>query len=79
MSCHPKHTEGNIPFSLALRIISAVSDADTGEQYLQELVVHLKNQHYSVKLIENGKNGRNFNVGDTIGTHIDILPFVNHL
>lgn len=53
-SCHPKHTRFNIPYNLARRICTIVTDAKTRNQRLEELVLFLKRRNYPTKLIMNG-------------------------
>lgn len=53
-SCHPKHTKTNIPFCLASRVVTIVSDTNQQEMRLAELKQFLKKQNYPDKLIENG-------------------------
>ena len=53
-SCHPKHTKLNIPFSLASRIVTIVTDKTLQTQRLDELFTYLKHQGYPEELIHNG-------------------------
>ena len=53
-SCHPRHTRINIPFNLAKRITSIVSDPNTMETRFQELRHTLRNKNYPRNLIERG-------------------------
>ena len=53
-SCHPKHTKQNIPFSLARRLCSIISNNETLNIRLQELKGFLLLQKYPVTLIDNG-------------------------
>ena len=53
-SCHPKHTKVNVPFSLASRIVTIVTDKKLQTQRLDELFTYLKHQGYLEKLIHNG-------------------------
>ncbi|XP_071122593.1 uncharacterized protein [Mytilus edulis] len=53
-SCHPSHTKRNIPFCLARRVCTIVSDDFTKELRLNELKVFLKEQNYPNPLIEKG-------------------------
>lgn len=45
-SCQPKHNKLNISFSLASCIRTIVFDEKTREQFLCELSVYLRKQHY---------------------------------
>ena len=51
-SCHPSHTKRNIPFNLARRICTIVSENDTKKKRLYELKIFLKRQHYPEGLID---------------------------
>lgn len=53
-SCHPKHTKLNIPFNLARRICTIVSDPDTLKIRLSELVTVLLRRKYPVEVINSG-------------------------
>ena len=55
-SCHPKHTKISIPFSLARRLKTIVSNPVTLETRFQELTEFLKKQKYPPSLIEGGIN-----------------------
>ena len=50
-SCHPTHTKRNIPYNLARRICSIVTDENIRNQRLEELNVFLSAQKYPEKLI----------------------------
>ena len=50
-SCHPTHTKRNIPYNLARRICSIVTDENIRNQRLEELNVFLSAQNYPEKLI----------------------------
>lgn len=53
-SCHPRHTKTNIPFNLARRICTIVSEQNTRNFRLQELKNTLIDRHYPAQLIEDG-------------------------
>ena len=53
-SCHPKHTKRNIPYCLARRICTIVSQTNTRDQRLDELKIFLKHQHYPDQIITKG-------------------------
>ena len=53
-SCHPSHIKRNIPFCLARRLCTIVSDMDTRNLRLEELRVYLKKQNYPISLINAG-------------------------
>lgn len=53
-SCHPKHTKQNIPFSLARRLCTIISNRDVLHLRLNELNKFLASLKYPQKLIENG-------------------------
>ena len=53
-SCHPKHTKISIPFSLARRLKTIVSNPVTLEIRFKELTEFLKKQKYPPSLIEGG-------------------------
>jgi len=50
-SCHPKHTKCNIPFNLARRICTIVSNIELRDTRLQQLSLVLKERHYPSPLI----------------------------
>ncbi|MEW8548114.1 MAG: hypothetical protein AB2693_31815, partial [Candidatus Thiodiazotropha sp.] len=52
-SCHPNHTKRSIPYNLARRICTIVSDRATRDIRLGELKQYLRERHYPVDLIEN--------------------------
>ena len=53
-SNHSKHIKTNIPFNLASRIITIVSNSDVINARLNELRYFLKSQHYPDKVIDSG-------------------------
>ena len=50
--CHPKHTRNSIPYNLARRLKTIVSDEDTLNIRLGDLKKYLLKRKYPVKLIE---------------------------
>ncbi|XP_062606683.1 uncharacterized protein LOC134268439, partial [Saccostrea cucullata] len=55
-SCHPSHTKRNIPYNMARRICTIVTDSSLRLKRLQELKQHLTRQNYPMNLIEDGIN-----------------------
>ena len=53
-SCHPKHTKNNIPYNLARRICSIVSEESNREKRLCELKAYLLQRGYPINVIRNG-------------------------
>ena len=53
-SCHPKHTKVNIPFNLARRICTIVSDPNTLSFHLKELVKTLTERKYPIQVVHSG-------------------------
>ena len=53
-SCHPKHTETNVPYCLARRICSIVSDEERRKKRLLELEEFLERQNYHRNVILKG-------------------------
>lgn len=53
-SCHPKHNKNNIPYCLARRICSIVSDPEIKTKRLNELEEFLNRQNYPKKIIMKG-------------------------
>ena len=53
-SSHPIHVKQSIPYNLARRICTIVSDEETRNQRLDELKTYLINQQYPYKLVEDG-------------------------
>ena len=53
-SCHPRHTKINIPYNLARRICTIVSEKNTRDLRLLELKNTLLERHYPVQLINDG-------------------------
>ena len=81
-SCHPKHTKTSIPYNLARRICTIVSDQDTQKRRLSELRTSLQKRNYPDTLITEGfKNAtsipRNILLTTTEKKTEDILPYVS--
>lgn len=55
-SCHPSHTKRNIPYSLARRICTIVSEHNTKLKRLHELSIFLAKQGYPEGLIKDSIN-----------------------
>ena len=53
-SCHPSHTKRNIPFNLARRICTIVTDQTLRSRRLEELKRYLLQQNYPLNLINAG-------------------------
>ena len=53
-SCHPSHTKRNIPYNMARRICTIITDSTLRKQRLDELKIHLTRQHYPENLIDAG-------------------------
>ena len=53
-SCHPRHCKINVPYNLARRICTIVSDVDIRKKRLSELKVMLKAREYPETVIQNG-------------------------
>jgi hypothetical protein len=53
-SCHPKHTKISIPFSLARRLRTIISDEKTFQKRTDELLGYLNKQNYPKSLIQAG-------------------------
>lgn len=53
-SCHPHHTKVNIPFNLARRICTIVSEYQTRTTRLKSLKQDLEKRGYPVNIIDNG-------------------------
>ena len=51
-SCHPKHTRNSIPYNLARRLKTIVSDEGTLNNRLSDLKMYLLKRKYPLKLIE---------------------------
>lgn len=82
-SCHPRHTKRAIPYNLARRICTIVSDEKKRNQRLEEMKKYLRNQGYPIKLIEDGiMKAKNLDRKQLINppspdvTTQEILPFV---
>ena len=80
-SNHPKHVKVNIPYNLALRLRTIISDDDTLSHRLHELRTYLISQNYPSGLISYGFNkalnkNRNELLNSPPRTRNSILPFV---
>ncbi|XP_062609924.1 uncharacterized protein LOC134271725 [Saccostrea cucullata] len=53
-SSHPRHIKRAIPYNLARRICTIVSEEETRNQRLDELKIFLTDQHYPLSLINDG-------------------------
>ena len=53
-SCHPRHTKINIPFNLARRLRTIVSERQVLQRRVQKLKSFLIKQHYPEQIIEHG-------------------------
>jgi len=53
-SCHPKHTKANVPFSLARRVCTIVSDRNVLKSRLIELYDILIKRDYPIQIIKTG-------------------------
>ena len=53
-SSHPRHVKRSIPYNLARRIFTVVSDEETRNQRLDELKKFVIKQQYPYKLVEDG-------------------------
>ena len=53
-SCHPTHTKVNIPFSLARRICTIVSDISVRNVRLKELASSLVDRKYPIQVVKTG-------------------------
>ena len=82
-SCHPKHTRTNIPFNLARRICTIVSNLETRNNRLTELQEILIERKYPRTLIDNGiARAKAIDIQelrrpkDTLDT-VNVLPYVS--
>ena len=53
-SCHPRHTKVNIPYNLAHRLRTIVSEENVLQRRMQELETFLRKQNYPAKIVEKG-------------------------
>ena len=53
-SCHPRHTKINIPYDLARRLRTIISEAKVLEKRIRELNSFLSKQNYPKQIIEHG-------------------------
>ncbi|XP_062612861.1 uncharacterized protein LOC134274600 [Saccostrea cucullata] len=82
-SCHPSHTKRSIPYNLARRICTIVSDKEIRDKRLSELKTFLLQQYYPMGIIEDGikeaiKLNREYLINPTRSQTSDlkILPLV---
>ena len=84
-SCHPKHKKTSVPYNLARRICTIVSDQDTQQRRLSELRIFLQKRNYPDTLITEGFKKtilytsipRNLLLTTTEKKTEDILPYVS--
>ena len=83
-SCHPSHTKRNIPYNLARRICTIVSEPATLKTRLTELSNFLLECNYPKSLIENGiRKAQEIpqnvlrNVGNSIENETEKIPFIS--
>ena len=81
-SCHPKHTKTSIPYNLARRICTIVSDQGTQQRRLSELRISLQKRNYPDTLIIKGFKKatsipRNLLLTITEKKTEEILPYVS--
>ena len=55
-SCHPRHTKVNIPYNLARRLRTIVSEEHVVQTRMKELKAFLIKQKYPIQIIEHGIN-----------------------
>lgn len=81
-SCHPTHTKRNIPFCLARKICTVVSNIVDRDEKLAELSQFLMKQRYPRTLIENAlERAKSIPIAELRATHDvevqnDKIPFV---
>ena len=51
-SCHPRHTKINIPYNLARRLRTIISEEKVLEKRMRELMSFLSKQNYPEQIIE---------------------------
>lgn len=81
-SCHPRHIKNNVPYNLARRVCTIVSDPVLKSERLKELKYHLTRQAYPNAVIEYGiKKAMNIPIADlrrpTQKDKENLLPFVS--
>ena len=82
-SCHPRHTKRTIPFNLARRMCTIVSENELRKKRLDELQKMLIERKYPVELVRSGIDKANqIPITElrkkTDDNHIqDIIPFVH--
>ena len=80
-SCHPKHTKTSIPYNLARRICTIVSDKNTQQKWLLELRISLQKRNYPDTVINEGFKKatsipRNLLLTTKEKEEEDVLPYV---
>ncbi len=81
-SCHPRHTKTSIPFSLARRLKTIISDDNTLNKRLSELNSYLKKQNYPSNIITTGiekvmQLNRNTLLTTEVRTNNNVIPFIS--
>ena len=82
-SCHPKHTKNNIPFNLARRICTIVSNIEIRDKRLQELKNILLDRQYPSKLIDHGiQRAKAMDIHElrqakSISAETNVLPYIS--
>ena len=81
-SCHSKYTKVNIPFSLARRICTIVSDISVRNVRLKELASSLIDRKYPIQVVKTGflkalQFPRNSLLTVKEGTEKPIIPFIS--
>ena len=81
-SCHPKHTKTSIPYNLARRICTIVSDQSQKEKRLSELSNSLQKRNYPDTVISEGiKKAKSIPRNTLLSTQTqnkeEVLPYVS--
>ena len=81
-SCHPRHTKKSIPYNLARRICTIVSDEKRKDRRLSELFQSLLKRNYPESLIKQGiasakKIPRENLLNVNLKSEEDILPYIS--
>ena len=81
-SCHPKHTKTSIPYNLARRICTIVSDQSQREKRLSELCKSLQKRNYPDTVISEGiKKAKSIPRNTLLSTQTqnkeEVLPYVS--
>ena len=77
-SYHPRHIKQNIPFSIARRICTIVSNPQIKETRLQELSNHLLKRNYPLQIIQDGiKRAKLIPLKDLRKTKINKKKIIN--